>query len=233
MLKMHLVKTKSRIVEMPADVIGTRPWFLLAALWTRSIELCTDWRNGRPEKATTDMLLPDALFRDMRARVEQFLYQKDPALVNDTQKVSSEMGTVIDTLHKIDWQKMESLGVVKHGDEPDSLIDMLTKHPADTLLKMRTLLEQMVNRAYTAVVNLPDKKDITGTTKVNLHDKIMCLQQNKTVSDTVAYAMHAVRTAGNVTAHGSLAAEDPKTIVLATALHFIVIVEWFITANAT
>ncbi len=232
---MHLVRTKTGIVEVPADVIGSKPWFLTAALWTRSIELCTDWRNGPPEKAVMDILVPDATFREMRARIEQFLYRKDPSLVDDTQNVSSEMNAVIDTLHKIDWQKMENLGLVKPGDEPESLIDMLTKHPEETLVKMRTLLEQMVNHAITALCSSKGgtASAVTIGPKSDLNEKIKCLQQHKAVQNTIISAMHTIRIAGNTTAHNALDIDDPKNYILATALLFVQVVEWFITSHAS
>lgn len=103
MAKTYLVKTRAGIVEVPDDVIGDRPWHLPRALWTRLVELCTDWARGRPTKPITDMLVPDAMFREMRARIEQFLYKKNPALVEEA--VSQRLVPIIDDLHKIDWAK--------------------------------------------------------------------------------------------------------------------------------
>nr|MDO8084357.1 DUF4145 domain-containing protein [Candidatus Sigynarchaeum springense] len=221
-------------MEVPAEVIGTRPWFLSVSLWTRAIELCIDWQNGIPKKAPFDFLVPDPVFREMRARVEQFLYRKNPALVDGTPKASrgsSEMATVIDTLHKIDWQKMESLGLVKPGAEPENLIGMLTNHSEDTLVKMRALLEQMVNHAINIFCSkkASDANTATISTKSDLYEKIKCLADHKAVQSVVANAMHAIRTAGNIKAHQTLDIDDPKNYILATALHFVQVAEWFIT----
>jgi hypothetical protein len=130
---------------------------------------------------------------------------------------------------------MENLGLVKPGDEPESLIDMLTNHPEDTLVKMRTLLEQMVNHAIKTLCS--SKNSPTNTVPIGpentLIEKIKCLQQHKVVQNTIINAMHTIRIAGNSTAHNALDIDDPKNYILATALLFIQVVEWFITMHAT
>jgi len=116
---------------------------------------------------------------------------------------------------------------VKAGDEPDSLITLMSNHPKETLVKMRTLLEQMVKCSCDKLGCPP------AVASSDLLDKIKWLQQQNAVKNTVVDSMHSVRIEGNNAAHGKLDIADPTKTVLATALHFIQVVEWFIGCHSS
>ncbi|MHA1679503.1 MAG: DUF4145 domain-containing protein [Promethearchaeota archaeon] len=221
-----IIKTRDGIFEMPRDRFEKKPPLLFPAFWTRIIELCTDWTRGKPRKAKTDILIPDALFRKCRDKVERFLYENNPDLIGvqsggsggraDNQ--SLEMVSIINKIKNLNWKKLSENKVM--GDsEKERLVEILKIDKQQTLVKLRMLLEQMVNYIIKA-------NDMKG--RNSLEQKIGLLKKEGLIHEPILTAIHSVRKAGNAGSHEKLDVEDLENFVLGTTQFFIQVVDWFL-----
>lgn len=60
-------------MDMPRTVIPAIEWWMNPSLYSRAVDLVTDWSQGTPTKPITDMLIGDDLFRDWLGKVQTWI----------------------------------------------------------------------------------------------------------------------------------------------------------------